>query len=115
MPFTFGLRTKSGELFPEGCPILVQPPCCRILDDMNMKNTEMGAADVSPLVATDRKTEGPKSRLDEPWVTMADVCRHFRMSRTTVWRNVRAGMPVHRLGHRLRFLLSEVHAWLEKS
>lgn len=82
---------------------------------MNTKNTEMRAADVSPLVVTGTEAEEPKSRLDESWVTMAEVCQHFRMSRTTVWRNVRAGMPVHRLGHRVRFLLSEVHAWLEKS
>jgi excisionase family DNA binding protein len=82
---------------------------------MNTKNNEMRAADVSPLVVTDTKTQGLKSRGDEPWVTMADVCEHFRMSRTTVWRMVGEGMPVHRLGHRVRFLVSEVHAWLAKS
>jgi len=53
----------------------------------------------------------------EPWVTMRDVTRHFRMSRTTIWRNIYDHqMPYHRLRtHRLRFVISEIQEWLERT
>jgi predicted DNA-binding transcriptional regulator AlpA len=53
----------------------------------------------------------------EPWVTLRDVTRHFGMSRTTIWRNINDHqMPFHPLGtHRLRFVISEIQQWLERT
>ena len=53
----------------------------------------------------------------EPWVTLRTVTRHFGMSRTTVWRNINDhGMPWRPLGaHRVRFVLSEIQEWLERT
>jgi predicted DNA-binding transcriptional regulator AlpA len=53
----------------------------------------------------------------EAWVKMRDVTRHFGMSRTTIWRNITEHqMPHHPLGtHRLRFVLSEIQEWLERT
>jgi predicted DNA-binding transcriptional regulator AlpA len=55
--------------------------------------------------------------LSEPWVTLRDVTRHFGMSRTTVWRNIYDHqMPCQPLrGHRLRFVISEIQQWLERT
>ena len=59
----------------------------------------------------------PSHRNVEPWVTMRDVMRHFGMSRTTVWRSIYDHqMPCHRLRtHRLRFVISEIQEWLERT
>lgn len=59
----------------------------------------------------------PPIQQPEPWVTARDITRHFGMSRTTIWRNINDDqMPCHPLGtHRLRFVLSEIQHWLERT
>src|SRR5687768_12196338 len=74
---------------------------------MKRKNSKMIAAEMSPL----DMIEG-----QERYVTVADVRKHFGMSRTTVWRSIDEGMPVLCLGRNLRrFRISEVQKWLEEN
>lgn len=50
----------------------------------------------------------------EPVWSIADVMRHFQISKSTVYRNVHRGMPHYYVGSRLRFKPAEVEAFLLK-
>lgn len=46
------------------------------------------------------------------WLTLADICKHFRCGRATVRRYIREGMPGARIGKSWRFALEQVDPWL---
>src|SRR5687767_15709731 len=79
-----------------------------------MKKTTISGSRAAPPVHPDPV---PTHSLPEPWVTLHDVTGHFGMSRTTIWRNINEHqMPFHPLGtHRLRFVISEIQQWLERT
>jgi hypothetical protein len=49
----------------------------------------------------------------EPWLSKKQLAAHYGYSVRWVELRVRDGMPSHRRGGQLRFLLSEVEAWFE--
>lgn len=76
--------------------------------DMKEENKEIEAAETSPLAS------GKWSW--EPFVKVSYLREHFGMSRTTVWRAVKQGMPVLRKGRTLRrYRISDVQRWLEEN
>ena len=51
---------------------------------------------------------------DEPYVTKMYVARRFKMSYSTIERNMADGMPWHPIGKRgVRFIVSEIQRWLD--
>lgn len=48
----------------------------------------------------------------EPYVTKQHVAAFYRFTPRWVELRVAEGMPCHRFGGRVRFLMSEVDAWL---
>lgn len=62
-------------------------------------------------MSTDQNTHpGPPQR--EPYVTKQYVAAFYRFTPRWVELRVAEGMPCHRFGGRVRFLMSEVEAWL---
>ena len=51
----------------------------------------------------------------EPYVTKQHVAAFYRFTPRWVELRVAEGMPCHRFGGRVRFLMSEVDAWLTAS
>jgi predicted DNA-binding transcriptional regulator AlpA len=72
---------------------------------MNTKPMKIEAAEMSPLDMVDG---------DQVYVAAAEVCEHFGMSRTTLWRSISQGMPSLPIGNRHhRFRIDQVQLWLE--
>jgi predicted DNA-binding transcriptional regulator AlpA len=52
----------------------------------------------------------------EPYLTRAELVRHFKLGRTTICALEKAGLPKHRWGKRIiRYRVSEVDAWLREN
>ena len=50
----------------------------------------------------------------EAWVGIAEVAAHLSVARDSIYRWVEAkDFPAHRVGHLLRFRLSEVDDWVK--
>jgi len=47
----------------------------------------------------------------EPWLTTADLARHFKVSPRTIRRWSTEGMPSRMIGGSRRFRLSQVEVW----
>jgi excisionase family DNA binding protein len=45
-------------------------------------------------------------------MTIKDVMAKYKTSRTTVYKWIKNGLPVHRIGKLLRFNESEVEGWV---
>jgi excisionase family DNA binding protein len=50
---------------------------------------------------------------NEPWVSLEDAAKHLGVSKDTVHRwSRRRKMPAHKVGHLLKFKISEVDEWV---
>ena len=53
---------------------------------------------------------------EERWVSIAEVAAHLQVTKESIYRWVASkGFPAHRVGRLLRFRLSEVDDWVQKS
>jgi hypothetical protein len=72
-----------------------------------------GQRSASTAPATGVVVPFPRRAGYEPWLTKKQLGAHYGYSVRWVELRVRDGMPSHRRGGQLRFLLSEVEAWFE--
>ncbi|WP_109431824.1 helix-turn-helix domain-containing protein [Sulfoacidibacillus thermotolerans] len=52
--------------------------------------------------------------MEEPYMTTSELCDWLRITRTTVWKWRKEGMPYHGSGKALRYKRYEVEEWLKK-
>ncbi len=58
--------------------------------------------------------EAPEDAMpdNEPWVSIETVAEHLAVSKDTIRRWIKRGLPAHRAGRFWRLRLSEVDAWV---
>lgn len=52
--------------------------------------------------------------MEEPYMTTSELCDWLRITRTTVWKWRKEGMPYFGSGKTFRYKRSEVEEWLKK-
>ncbi len=54
-----------------------------------------------------------RSRMDDRWLSVDEICAHLGISRDTVYKWIdRKGMPAHRVGRLWKFKKDEVDDWV---
>lgn len=47
-------------------------------------------------------------------LTVRDFCERYRVSRTTVWRECKKGLPIVKIGRATRIKVADAEAWFER-
>ncbi|MGE5389793.1 MAG: helix-turn-helix transcriptional regulator [Deltaproteobacteria bacterium] len=50
--------------------------------------------------------------MSKEYITLADLANMFKISRATIDRWRKEGMPSHKIGNGVRFIEADVHAWI---
>jgi excisionase family DNA binding protein len=52
------------------------------------------------------------TQANTPWACINEVCDYLNISRQTLWRFTKTGLPHSRVGNIVRFKLDDVDTWL---
>jgi len=56
---------------------------------------------------------GTESMQTEKWLSMKEICAYLGISRDTVKKWIKKGMPAHRVGRLWKFNVEEIDQWLK--
>ena len=51
--------------------------------------------------------------MEDRWLSVEDICSYLGVSRDTVYKWIKMGMPAHRVGRLWKFKTNEVDDWVK--